>query len=286
MELEKTRDEVHRKIGRNMLLLQEVEYLLKYLIANGKVAGSISEIMEIRQRQNESVKTKTLGQLVGQYVEDTHKNEMVTEIPGNLQEPHISFSVKVECSSDEYENKKKTLESIVKERNELIHHFLPRFYPDSIENWRKADEYLDQQHAKIFPEKNFLRHIIAAMKKMAEYLASEEYEKELVSSVSSENPLVVKLVDFAEQFPAGPDGWTWLAAARKDFWKKAPEEMKLLSMDNTLKNLILATGIFDLAEGRADNSDIQLLYRLKPEWKVERLNPDNPDEITLSKTIK
>lgn len=288
MELEKARDEIHRKIGRNMLLLQEVEYLLKHLIANGKIAGPISEIMEIRQRQIESVKTKTLGQLVGQYVEDTHRSKEITETPEDLEEPHFSISIKVECSSDAYENKKKTLEDIVKERNELIHHFLPRLYPDSIENWMKVDEYLDLQHAKILPEKAMLRSMIGIMKKAVKYLASEEYETEFNRQYFRENPLVIKLVDFAEKFPAGPDGWIWLAAARKELWKKASEEMKLLSMDNTLKELILATGIFDLAEGREDNADTQLFYRLKPELKVERLNPDNPHEITfqLSGTIK
>lgn len=286
MELEKVRDEIHRKIGMNMLLLQEVEYLLKHLIANGKVAGPISEIKGIRQRQIESVKTKMLGQLVKQYVEDTHRDKEITEIPENLEEPHFSFFVKVECSPEEYENKKKTLEDIVAERNKLIHHFLPRLCPDSIENWMKVDEYLEQQHAKILPEKAAFRSTIATMHKAAEYLASEEYKNELKSSVFRENPLIVKLVDFAGQFPAGSDGWICLAPARKELWKKASEEMKLLSMDNTLKDLILATGIFDLAEGREDNGDIQLFYRLKPEWKVERVNPDNTDEITFSGTIK
>lgn len=151
----------------------------------------------------------------------------------------------------------------------------------------KVDEYLDQQHAKILPEKAALKSMIATMQKAVEYLAFEEYRNELKSSVSRENPLVIKLVDFAGKFSVGPDGWTWLAAARKDLWEKAPKEMKLLSMDNTLKDLILASGIFDLAEGRENNTgDIQLFYRLKPEWKMERLNPDNPHEITFSGTIK
>jgi len=46
MELEKAKNEVLRKIGRNMLLFQKLEQMLKYLITNGKVAGYASEIKE------------------------------------------------------------------------------------------------------------------------------------------------------------------------------------------------------------------------------------------------
>ncbi len=38
IELEKAKNEVLRKIGRNMLLFQQLEQMLKYLIANGSRA--------------------------------------------------------------------------------------------------------------------------------------------------------------------------------------------------------------------------------------------------------
>ena len=51
MELEKAKNEVLRKIGRNMLLFQQVEYMLKFLITNGTVSGYISEVRENQKQQ-------------------------------------------------------------------------------------------------------------------------------------------------------------------------------------------------------------------------------------------
>ena len=43
-ELERLRNEVFRKIGRNVLNFQNLERKLKFLIANGQIAGYASEL--------------------------------------------------------------------------------------------------------------------------------------------------------------------------------------------------------------------------------------------------
>jgi len=47
-DLIKIRDEVFRKIGRNLLNFQKIEQMLKYLIANGRMSGYMSDIVEKR----------------------------------------------------------------------------------------------------------------------------------------------------------------------------------------------------------------------------------------------
>ena len=65
MELEKAKDEVLRKIGRNMLLFQQLEHMLKYLIANGQFSGNVGEVKSNVERRAERVGKQTMGMLLG-----------------------------------------------------------------------------------------------------------------------------------------------------------------------------------------------------------------------------
>jgi hypothetical protein len=155
VELEKAKNEVLRKIGQNMLLFQQVEYLLKYVVANGNFSGSISQLRAQKERQIELTKKQTLGALVGQYLESTHSAcEEAKEDPVDLGEVHISFSFRLDVDTVYYETKKEELASLVDGRNELIHHLLPRLNPELIESWLETEEYLDKQREKLIPELN------------------------------------------------------------------------------------------------------------------------------------
>jgi len=68
VELEKARNEVLRKIGRNMLLFQQMEYMLKYIVANSELSGNIDELKVNREKRTEKVRTQTMGLLIGQYI--------------------------------------------------------------------------------------------------------------------------------------------------------------------------------------------------------------------------
>ena len=61
IELEKAKNEVLRKIGRNVLLFQQMEKLLKFLIVNGKVAGYAGEIKAKIEQRAATINKKTMG---------------------------------------------------------------------------------------------------------------------------------------------------------------------------------------------------------------------------------
>ena len=107
VELEKAKNEVLRKIGRNMILFQQMERMLKYLITNGNVSGYISEIKANKEQRAETIHKQTMGQLVGQFLEDTHLgcDESIEE-PEELKEAYLTLNFKVECDAVYYENKK------------------------------------------------------------------------------------------------------------------------------------------------------------------------------------
>ena len=66
-ELKKAQDEVLRKIGRNVLLFQEIEGLFKHVVVHTKIEGT-AETLEANYRDRiEQVQRLTLGVVVGRF---------------------------------------------------------------------------------------------------------------------------------------------------------------------------------------------------------------------------
>lgn len=272
MELEKAKNEVLRKIGRNLVLFQQVEHMLKYLIANGQFSGNIGEIKANKEQRAESVRKQTMGMLAGQYLDEIHLgSEENSENQKELKEAYMSFSFKVEYDSAYYETRKQALASIIDDRNDLIHHLLPKFNPSSINSCLEIDQYLDRQREKLLPELDVLKNIVENLqegnKTLAAFLASEEGKEFFTSSLSRKSSIVTLLEDIAAQ-KARPDGWVSLRTAGQLIKQHAPDEISALHENyghKTLKGLVLATELFDLCEESTDRGGIRVLYRLKPE---------------------
>ena len=60
-------DDVLRKIGRNVLLFQAIERLLKLLIANHRADGTTIDFVERREKRAEKIETQMMGKLIKQY---------------------------------------------------------------------------------------------------------------------------------------------------------------------------------------------------------------------------
>ena len=103
MSLEEIATEVQTKIGRNIILFQQLEYLLKLIVANGKFSGYISELENIISERRASVNTQTMGQLVGQFVENNNPTkDNDSDEPDKLKELYISLDFKVDMDENTY----------------------------------------------------------------------------------------------------------------------------------------------------------------------------------------
>jgi hypothetical protein len=275
--LEEVKNEVLRKIGRNVVLFQQVELILKFLIARGKVSGFISELSAKQEQQDKAVQKQTLGQLIGQYLENTLSGcEESTEKSGDLKEAYVSFGFNLSVDAVYYEKQKEALASIVAGRNELIHHLLPRLDLESIESWLETEQYLDQQREELLPVLNQLQSIVNTFqesgKAVAAYFESDEGKKQFKLSFLRHSRLAILLGEIASQ-AARHDGWTLINTAGQIIRQYAPEEVAALNSTygcKTLKGMILATELFNIIEEPTDRGGIRVLYRLKPEWKLQR----------------
>ena len=275
VELEKLKNEVLRKIGRNVMLFQQMEHLLKFLVANGTSSGYASELKTNHEQRTATIHKKTMGQVVGEFLENTFSpSEETTNEP--KEETWFSFLSSIECDDLFYEERRKTLESLTAERNYLVHHLLSKWDFKSFESTKEIEPYLDQLREKIVPEIEFLQSQVKAMqeawKEHKDFLDSDEGGKMFKLAPLRASLHVAGLFEFAEQ-RARLDGWAVVSSARNFIRQIAPENLLTDDIANiknrygfkTLEEILFATEWFDFREEPTDKGGIRLLYRIKPD---------------------
>ena len=259
MELERIKSEVQRKIGRNLILFQQVEHLIKWFLANEKIEGYASEMKSVLDRQTEAVHNKTLGQVICLYTKGNQplnnpENKESSEMPKG---DYWTIDSGMRDNPAYLESREKTLKSLASERNELVHHLLPRLNYKSIESLIETERYLDCQREKILPELTELQSIVNGI------IEARKHMFKLVTH--QESNFVFMLCDIANEFSRN-DGWTPLDIAGRFIRQHAPEEITNLKKRNGhkhLKGLILATELFDITEESTGKGGVRVFYRLK-----------------------
>lgn len=275
MQLKDSVDEVLRKVGRNMMLFQQLEHLLKYVVANGNLSGYSSELKDIQAKKAEVVKKQTMGQLVGQFLENTNPDyEAFSDEPEVLEEPHISFRFRIETDPKNHEEKKQALADLVNQRNELIHHFLPKFDSTSQASCEDIGKKLDVQSEVIRREIKKIQAIVQAFnqsrKELASYLTSDEGQRELWLNHLKQSPLAMILIDIADQL-GKEDGWVSLSLAAHLVRKHMPDELSVLRESyghKTLKSFMLVTEMFEFNEEETSKGGLSVVYKLRQGTKV------------------
>lgn len=275
-ELEVVRNEVMRKMGRNLLLFQQIERMLKVLIANNSLAGYVHELPAKKKRQEERVEKQTMGSLVGAFLEDALTDKgRPREEPEDLAGLWFSIGFGLEVDNAYYEERKSALAAAVAERNELVHHFLPRWDLMSMDSMQAADEYLDRQRENVLPEFEHLKSLVGALedgwRQTGEFLLSGEWAKHFSLADLRHSRPVLLLGDIAQKM-GRDDGYVLLNTAGDLLRLHAPEETKALKERfgyKTLKALIVATELFDLVEEPTDKGGVRVFYRMKPGISLE-----------------
>ncbi|MDO9238958.1 MAG: hypothetical protein Q7U30_03015, partial [Methylicorpusculum sp.] len=166
IELDDLIREVQRKLGRNVLLFQQIEQILKWMLTHQdvKVWRNKEGFKTNLDERKKSLSKATMGQIAKDFIgnsfslsEDSCSDEKDCEVNTN----YIRLTLgPIICDEDFYNKRKTELEALITERNDLIHHFLPRWDFDELESVREAETYLDEQRDRVFPEYEFLKSLI------------------------------------------------------------------------------------------------------------------------------
>jgi hypothetical protein len=269
---EQLKAEVLRRIGRNLLIFQQIEALLKFLLIQHKTEGTPEDFQARHEKRAKRINKEILGNLVKEYVGGVLKdaNEELPDEQEPRVTPYVSITTQIEVDAEFLEAMRRDLKFMTDERNELVHHFLPRWQPNSAEKLQESLDYLDAQRQKALPIHEHLRGIYDQLqenrKRVSEYLASDEYARldDLMWLQSS--PLVTFLRDISTQVRRA-DGWTYLAHAGQLAREKLKEDMQNLKERygcSTLKGLLVACETFDIFDEPLSNGKCRTMYRVRP----------------------
>ena len=151
-DVKNCKDEVMRRIGCNLLLFQQIEGVIKFLIANGNISGPASTLLAQREQRAASIQKQTMGQLIRQFTDDFLSDaDKDMEAREHVQEPWLKFAFKIQGDDAFNEQQKIDFKTVLTERNELVHHFLERWDVQSIDSAREVIQYLDEQWEKVLP---------------------------------------------------------------------------------------------------------------------------------------
>lgn len=234
-------NELHRRIGRNLLRFQEIELSLKlmlpYIHPNGGAKGADA----MREYQAKSIDGKSLGLLVGQF-----KSAM-------SRTPELWES---------------GLAALLEARNELVHHFYHRFDFAQAGSVNAALECLDNQYKQAEEWWQILRVqslvLLLMLIETKPALAAEygQHREKLLAQLPRwvefvvpsapdrtawATTRIVKLLRLAEQHTEQVNGMTLLSRAGNFIKSSSPDLSVQAYGCKTLKEILIASGLFHVA---------------------------------------
>lgn len=262
-----TSDEILRRVGRNLIIFQQIEHFLKLLLANHKNAGTPENYVANLQAQTECINKKMLGHLVEKYGKEVLQ-DAGAEVPAKDRPTNwFAFSFRVSGDAAFIESMRLDLKLMTDERNDLVHHFLPRWQLDNEGVLNETLTYLDVQREKVLPMHEHLRstvqHLRDSSKLLADFIGSPEYEKQAELMWLQASPLVSLFCAVAEQHHR-KDGWTCLAQAGALAAKELPEDVRQLTERygfKTLKKLLIGSDMFEILDEQLSDGNFRTLYR-------------------------
>jgi hypothetical protein len=153
------KETVLRSIGRNVVNLQKIEGMLKYLLSNADFQSPISKVLETLEANKKKFEKRTLGQLIEELTKSYNTSkEHIHAYPEDKKEAWISFSFDIETEEGCLPDQLAEYALLVSERNRLIHHMLIDFNQNDEKSCQALILELDEQNEMIQREyKNLLR---------------------------------------------------------------------------------------------------------------------------------
>jgi hypothetical protein len=196
VNIEVVRDEALRKLGRNIVHFSKIEAILKRLLSVSQLKGTEKTISDHSLENKTKPQKPTLGKLVEKF----HKNILVdaskSEPIPDYSRAEISISFKVIYNNPDFlKVQKSKLNSIVAERNKLIHQDLGFVDISSVEDCHNLISLLDEQNFRLLAQLEELRLImeslINTMKASEYFLKSPDFLQMLQLLQSDASPVTL-----------------------------------------------------------------------------------------------
>ncbi|MGT2512270.1 hypothetical protein [Cupriavidus basilensis] len=255
--LQSLKEEVQRKIGRNLLLNQQVEYLLKAILGLARIEGTPADASTRLEARNAALTTTSMGGLQRRF-----RNELLASPeehpqdrePDDPSQPWICTTFRFDLEPADREPLEADLDALTADRNELAHHFLPRWQPGSASSLTEASAHLDRQQERILAMHNRLKSMHGSMTetlKLAANFWSSDEGMAAIELIHLQSSPMIELLSEVTAATKRPDGWTDLAHAANAVNRLEPHSLadrKARYGEESLKALVLKSGLFEVAE--------------------------------------
>jgi hypothetical protein len=274
-------DEVLRRVGRNLVIFQQVELVLKFLTTHARFHAPASQFAERFGKHAESIRKKSMGDLASKLVDTVLQADVGDVTPEDADEAWFGFRFTIETDAETIARHERELKELIDRRNELVHHFLPRWQDVVAGGADAALAWLDAQResavALLDRLQGWARTVETARKGHAALLTSDAGQRQLALAILRSSRLVLMLGQIAMATPRA-DGWTPLSRAGQLIKRDAPDELEDLGQrfgQPKLKGVLAATELFDVAEEPTPGGGTRTIYRINERWRLESPGADS-----------
>jgi len=165
VDIEAVRAEALRKLGRNIVNFSKIEAAFKYLLSVSQLEGTGKTISDQLGRNQTRLRKQTLGKLVQEFNKNILGDASQSEPKPDFSGTGISLSFKVTYDNPNFlKIQKRTLASIVAERNNLIHQKLAFLDTSSVEDCHNLITLLDEHNPRLLAQLEELRWMIETLR--------------------------------------------------------------------------------------------------------------------------
>jgi hypothetical protein len=246
--------EVQRKLGRTLLRIQQLEIMVKSMVAHSVVEGESGDMRGFLNKRKQDVANKTLGQVVGGLKTDIlslprNEKDEQQEHHGDPTKFWFRMSFRIEMSPEELQRTHQELAELVELRNELVHHFIEIHDIWTEAGCAIADAYLDDCFRVIDQRLEGLRKIA---QRQIEAMQSGEVKDFVLHGILPSGAgaiwsscTIVNLLREAEAALA-VDGWTPLARAIEYISSREPSHTPKRYGCSSWRQVLHESGVFTI----------------------------------------
>jgi hypothetical protein len=159
VDSQSARDELYRRIGRNVVNFQYLEATLRSMVPMLYNKSTLKELPAHQSDLSPKQEKSTFGNLVSSYHKRLSRSkELLNEtVPDEgFAEPTLTFGFSIEVTEETAAQRRSALVNLVAERNRLVHEDLLNVNLNSSEECEELSARLDEQYTRI---RRYLDHL-------------------------------------------------------------------------------------------------------------------------------
>lgn len=263
-DITKPQHRVQRLLGRCLLRLQQYERLLKAVVADHELSGTLHSLEPNRARRIRETSTRTMGALAEELfggVIFTGEDDDPAAIGGDADEVWMHTRIRMQLSEKEYAAQRVEMKRLVTLRNRLVHHFIEDHDIWTIAGCRDAEQALVEAYAHIDAHvarlSRWASEMHQAKRQTAELMQSDAVTNYLLDGIMPDGSVfwpgsgIVRALREAET-ELGRNGWTRVAEAGDWIASHHPTQVPARYGCRSWRHALHESGLFELSRRDID----------------------------------